>query len=93
MRGLKKRTQMKQLRSKLLQYLNNYWKDGHSPSLDELLNNISVKNIEMLKKILRDLRINRILDASYDMEGVYRIYPFKQYDQIKTEIALFTHYK
>ena len=83
---------MKNLKSSLHNYLRNYWKTGYSPSLKELRENMLVKNSEMLKKVLRNLRINKILDCSYDLEGVYRIYPFKQYEQIQSEFFLHTHY-
>lgn len=60
-----------------MKYLEHFWKNGYNPSLKELKHDLNVRNREILKRTLRNMRTEKVLDGSYDENGVYRIYPFK----------------
>ena len=77
MKNLRKKKEISHLRKHLLKYLENFWKNGCNPSLKDLRHDLKIRNGEMLKKALRNMRTEKVLDGSYDEEGVYRIYPFK----------------
>jgi len=73
----KKKKEIRYFKNHLIKYLLNFWKDGYNPSLKELKNDLNIRNVQLLKSTLRYLRTEKVLDGSYDENGVYRIYPFK----------------
>ena len=73
----KKKKEIRYFKNHLTKYLHSFWKNGYNPSLKELKNDLNIRNVQLLKSTLRDLRMHNVLDGSYDEEGVYRIYPFK----------------
>ncbi len=74
---LRRKKDNKHFKDHLIKYLEKYWKQNYNPSLKELKNDLNIKNNQLLKRTLRHMRIDKILDGSYDDQGVYRIYPFK----------------
>ena len=74
---LKKKKEIQHFKKAVINYIEHFWKKGYNPSIKELKNDLNIKNIQLLKKTLRIFRITKILDGSYDGEGVYRIYRFK----------------
>ncbi len=74
---LKKKKESSEFKNYLTQYLEGFWFKEHNPSIKELRNDLNIKNVQLLKKTLRNLRVGKVLDGSYDEEGIYRIYPFK----------------
>ncbi len=74
---IKKKKESGELKNYLIKYLEKFWVKGHNPSIKELRNDLNIKNVQLLKKTLRNLRVGKVLDGSYDEEGIYRIYPFK----------------
>ncbi|MFX1443276.1 MAG: hypothetical protein ACFFHV_07685 [Promethearchaeota archaeon] len=85
---LKKKKENKLFRNHLINYLQKYWKQNCNPSLKEIKNDLHIRNIQLLKKTLRHLRTDKILDGAYDDNGVYRIYPFKS---LKSESILYSN--
>ena len=77
MKNLRKKKEIRYFRKYLTKYLENFWKKGYNPSLKELKHDLKIRNEELLKRTLRNMRMDKFLDGSYDEEGVYRIYPFK----------------
>ena len=73
----KKKKEIRYFKNHLTKKLQNFWKNGYNPSLKELKNDLNLRNVQLLKNTLRVLRTEKVLDGSYDEEGVYRIYPFK----------------
>jgi hypothetical protein len=75
--NLKKKKKKRLFKDQLIKYLENYWKQEHNPSIKEIKNDLHIRNIQLLKNTLRHMKIDKILDGSYDDHGIYRIYPFK----------------
>ena len=84
---LKKKKETKSIKNHLSKYLETYWKQNHNPSIKEIKKDLKIRNIQLLKKTLRRMRIEKYLDGSYDDYGVYRIYPFKS---LTSESVLFS---
>jgi len=64
----------------LVAFLNSAWKSSCDPSLKEVVIELRVLDNEskdMLKKMLRQLRVVKMLDTYYDQFGTYRICEFK----------------
>jgi len=76
MSDFKKRKEGKRIQADLMKYLENLWKKGYNPSIKDLKDDLHTKNLQLLKRALRNMRVEKILDGSYDDKGIYRIYPF-----------------
>ena len=85
---LKKKKETRSFKEHLVSYLEKYWRQNYNPSLKEIKNELNIRNTQLLKKTLRHMRTDNILDGSYDDHGVYRIYPFKS---LKSESVLYSH--
>jgi len=85
---LKKKRELRHFKDHLISYLEKYWKKNYNPSLKQIKNELHIRNIQLLKKTLRHLRTDKILDGSYDDHGIYRIYPFKS---LRSESVLYSH--
>ena len=85
---LKKKKETKHFKNHLIRYLEKYWKQKYNPSIKEIKNELNIKNTLLLKKTLRHMKTDKILDGSYDENGIYRIYPFKS---LTSESVLYSH--
>ena len=85
---LKIKKETKHFKNHLIRYLEKYWKLNHNPSIKEIKNELNIKNTLLLKKTLRHMKTDKILDGSYDENGIYRIYPFKS---LTSESVLYSH--
>jgi len=84
----KKKKETKHFKNHLISYIEKYWKQNYNPSIKEIKNELNIRNTQLLKKTLRQMRTDKILDGSYDENGIYRIYPFKS---LTSESVLYSH--
>jgi hypothetical protein len=84
----KKKKETKHFKNHLISYIEKYWKQNYNPSIKEIRNELNIRNTQLLKKTLRQMRTDKILDGSYDENGIYRIYPFKS---LTSESVLYSH--
>jgi len=84
----KKKKETKHFTNHLISYIEKYWKQNYNPSIKEIRNELNIRNTQLLKKTLRQMRNDKILDGSYDENGIYRIYPFKS---LTSESVLYSH--
>jgi len=85
---LKKKKETRHFKNHLISYIEKYWKQNYNPSIKEIRNELNIRNTQLLKKTLRQMRTDKILDGSYDENGIYRIYPFKS---LTSESVLYSH--
>lgn len=86
---LKKKKETRHFKNHLISYLEKYWKQKYNPSIKEIKNELNIRNTLLLKKTLRQMRTDKILDGSYDENGIYRIYKFKS---LTSESVLYSNY-
>ena len=87
----RKKKELKRYKRTLTAYLQQNWERGHIPSLRQVITSLDLLNKPLLIAVLRQLRCARILDGSYDSQGVYWLYPFKKYPHIMTDVVLSMH--